>query len=103
MDLEEQVMAIIVNAGASRSLCYEALACAKMDDFAEADKKMSEAESYARQAHQVQTRLIEEDEGEAKTPMTLIMVHAQDHLMNAILAKELIAEIIYLHKLRQAS
>jgi PTS system cellobiose-specific IIA component len=29
MELEEQVMGIIINAGQSRSLCYEALGCAK--------------------------------------------------------------------------
>lgn len=29
MELEEQVMGIIINAGQSRSLCYEALSCAK--------------------------------------------------------------------------
>ena len=29
MELEEQVMGIIINAGQSRSLSYEALSCAK--------------------------------------------------------------------------
>lgn len=39
MDLEEQVMGIIINAGQSRSLCYEALNSAKAGDFADADEK----------------------------------------------------------------
>ncbi|MGP4883565.1 PTS lactose/cellobiose transporter subunit IIA, partial [Klebsiella pneumoniae] len=34
MELEEQVMGIIINAGQSRSLCYEALHAAKAGDFA---------------------------------------------------------------------
>lgn len=37
MELEEQVMGIIINAGQSRSLCYEALGFAKKGDFASAD------------------------------------------------------------------
>ena len=30
--------------------------------------------------------------------MTLVMVHAQDHLMTSILAKELIAELIAIYR-----
>lgn len=98
MDLEEQVMGIIINAGQSRSLCYEALRSAKAGNFSEADAKMHEAQHYAREAHLVQTQLIEADEGEGKTKMTLIMVHAQDHLMTSILAKELVTELIDLYR-----
>ncbi|ADZ44319.1 TPA: PTS lactose/cellobiose transporter subunit IIA [Yersinia enterocolitica] len=101
MELEEQVMGIIINAGQSRSLCYEALRSAKENNFADADEKMKEAEYYAKQAHLVQTKLIEADEGEGKTKMTLVMVHAQDHLMTSILAKELVTELIDLYRTRQ--
>lgn len=66
MGLEEQVMGIIINAGQSRSLCYEALRSAKENNFADADEKMKEAGYYAKQAHLVQTKLIEADEGEGK-------------------------------------
>ena len=72
MELEEQVMGIIINAGQSRSLCYEALHAAKAGDFATADAKMQEAAHYSREAHLVQTQLIEADEGEGKTKMTLV-------------------------------
>ncbi|WP_268761115.1 PTS lactose/cellobiose transporter subunit IIA [Franconibacter pulveris] len=100
MELEEQVMGIIINAGQSRSLCYEALGCAKRGDFDAADARMKEATHYAREAHLVQTQLIEADEGEGKTKMTLVMVHAQDHLMTSILAKELVTELIEIYRTR---
>ncbi len=100
MDLEEQVMGIIINAGQSRSLCYEALNSAKAGDFTDADEKMGQAQHFAREAHRVQTQLIEADEGEGKTKMTLVMVHAQDHLMTSILAKELVGELIELYRTR---
>jgi PTS system cellobiose-specific IIA component len=98
MDLEEQVMGIIVNAGQCRSLCYEALRHAKEGRFEEAKGLMKEAQVFFNQAHLVQTKLIEADEGEGKTKMTLIMVHAQDHLMTSMLAKELIEELIELYQ-----
>jgi len=100
MELEEQVMGIIINAGQSRSLCYEALQSAKEGDFADADDKMQQAQHFAREAHLVQTQLIEADEGEGKTKMTLVMVHAQDHLMTSILAKELVTELIEIYRTR---
>ncbi|MDW6002232.1 PTS lactose/cellobiose transporter subunit IIA [Vibrio mangrovi] len=98
MDLEEQVMGIIINAGQSRSLCYEALRSAKAGDFEQAETLLQQAGEFASLAHRVQTQLIEADEGEGKTPMTLIMVHAQDHLMTSMLAKEMVVEMIDMHR-----
>ncbi|MWT08851.1 PTS N,N'-diacetylchitobiose transporter subunit IIA [Escherichia coli] len=96
--LEEAVMEIIVNAGQSRSLCFEALHAARQGNLDEAKSLLREADGYARQAPKMQTKLIEQDAGEARQPMTLIMVHAQDHLMNSLLARELSEEIIHLYQ-----
>ncbi len=96
--LEEAVMEIIVNAGQSRSLCFEALHAARQGNLDEAKSLLREADGYARQAHKMQTKLIEQDAGEARQPITLIMVHAQDHLMNSLLARELSEEIIHLYQ-----
>ena len=96
--LEEAVMEIIVNAGQSRSLCFEALHAARQGNLDEAKSLLREADGYARQAHKMQTKLIEQDAGEARQPMTLIIVHAQDHLMNSLLARELSEEIIHLYQ-----
>ena len=97
-DLEETVMGLIINAGMSRSLCFEALRQARAGQFAEADDLLRQAAEAANAAHAVQTRLIEADEGEGKIPVTLILVHAQDHLMTAMLARELVTELIELHR-----
>ncbi|MCL6354819.1 PTS lactose/cellobiose transporter subunit IIA [Pectobacterium parmentieri] len=96
--LEDAVMEIIVNAGQSRSLCFEALHAARKGNIDEAKNLLKEADGYARKAHHMQTQLIEQDAGEARQPMTLIMVHAQDHLMTSLLARELSEEIIHLYQ-----
>ncbi|CAG8998240.1 MAG: PTS system N,N'-diacetylchitobiose-specific EIIA component [Candidatus Celerinatantimonas neptuna] len=98
MDQEQVVMGIIINAGQARSLYFEALKQAKKGDLKGAGEKMIEAQGYVSEAHKVQTQLIEEDEGEGKVSMTLIMVHAQDHLMTAMLAGELIRELIDVYR-----
>src|SRR5690606_23536508 len=96
--LEEAVMEIIVNAGQSRSLCFEALHAARQGNLDEAKTLLREADGYARQAQKLLSKLIEQDAGEARQPMTLIMVNAQDHLMNSLLARELSEEIIHLYQ-----
>lgn len=101
-ELEETVMGIIINAGQSRSLCYEALRQAKQGHFTEADDLLRQATTAANAAHAVQTRLIEADQGEGKIPVTLVLVHAQDHLMTSMLARELVTELIDLYRLRAA-
>ena len=65
---------------------------------AEADDLLRQATESANAAHAVQTRLIEADQGEGKIPVTLVLVHAQDHLMTSMLARELVAELIELHE-----
>ena len=57
-----------------------------------------QAQEALSSAHHVQTKLIEMDEGTGKIPVHLVMVHAQDHLMNAIMLMELGREIIALHQ-----
>jgi len=97
-DYEQTVMNIIVNAGACRSYAMQALALAKVGNADEAGLMMEQADDALKQAHKVQTELIGLDEGSGKVPVHLIMVHAQDHLMNAILLKDLAAEFIDIYQ-----
>lgn len=96
--LEEVVMGLIINSGQARSLAYAALKQAKEGDFAQAQDLMSKSKLALHEAHLVQTKLIEGDAGEGKTKVSLVLVHAQDHLMTSMLARELIAELIELHE-----
>ncbi|HEM6890489.1 MULTISPECIES: PTS N,N'-diacetylchitobiose transporter subunit IIA [Providencia] len=97
-ELEEVVMGLIINAGQARSLAYTALKKAKAGDFVTAKSLMEQSHSSLNEAHKVQTQLIESDMGEGRIKVSLVLVHAQDHLMNAMLARELITELIELHE-----
>jgi len=97
-DLEEVVMGLIINAGQARSLAFGALRQAKSGDFPGAKETMEKSRIALSEAHRVQTQLIESDEGEGKIKVSLVMVHAQDHLMTAILLRELVGELIELHE-----
>ncbi|MGK9171775.1 PTS N,N'-diacetylchitobiose transporter subunit IIA [Yokenella regensburgei] len=96
--LEEIVMGLIINAGQARSLAWTALKHAKAGDVETARTLMAESHAALNSAHRVQTQLIESDAGEGKMKVSLVLVHAQDHLMTAMLARELIAELIELYE-----
>ncbi|CNI37850.1 PTS N,N'-diacetylchitobiose transporter subunit IIA [Yersinia mollaretii] len=97
-EMEDVIMGLIINAGQARSLAYKALKQAKAGHFSQAEELMGQSRQALNEAHLVQTKLIESDQGEGKTKVTLVLVHAQDHLMNAMLARELITELIELHQ-----
>lgn len=97
-ELEEVVMGLIINSGQARSLAYAALKQAKQGDFAAARTMMDQSRMALNEAHLVQTKLIEGDQGEGKMKVSLVLVHAQDHLMTSMLACELISELIELHE-----
>ncbi|WP_380181065.1 PTS lactose/cellobiose transporter subunit IIA [Kalamiella sp. sgz302252] len=96
--METTVMELIINAGEARSCSMQALQAARKHSWEEAEAALQEATRATREAHRIQTELIGADEGCGKIPVNLILVHAQDHLMNAMLCRELVEEIIYLHR-----
>jgi len=90
-ELEEVVMNLIINA-------YTALKQAKQGDFDGAKTLMEQSRLALNEAHRVQTKLIESDLGEGRVKLSLVLVHAQDHLMTSMLARELVVELIELHE-----
>ena len=97
-DFEMVIMELITNAGTARSCALTAMAEAREGNFAQAEQLMEEAQLAVNKAHLVQTKLIEADEGEGKIKVTLVLVHAQDHLMNCMLCMDMAKEIINLNK-----
>lgn len=50
------------------------------------------------EAHKTQTRLIQDEINGEKVDTSLLMIHAQDHLMTALSEKSLIEKMIELYK-----
>lgn len=98
MDLEEIAMTLVGNAGEARSLAFEALREAKAGNFETAEELLKESRERSLAAHEMQTELICNEADGNKIEINLLMVHAQDHLMNSILARELIEEMIDMYK-----
>lgn len=97
-NMELVIFNIINYGGTAKSLSYEALAAAEKGDYEEADRLLKEADQNLLESHKVQTGLISKEAAGEKTEVSLLMVHAQDHLMTAIEAKSLIECMISMHK-----
>lgn len=105
-ELEQTIMQLIVNGGDARSLSLKAIQAAEQDDFTQAARLLQEAKEAMNKAHEVQTSLIQEEVRGNHSAVTLLMVHAQDHVMNAMTVKELAEHIINnrkeIHALKEA-
>jgi Phosphotransferase system cellobiose-specific component IIA len=101
-DNEERTMMLLVDAGNAKSKAMEAIAAAKLGEFEKADALMVGAKEAMTKAHQNQSELIQDSlEGNEKEPVTLLMAHAEDHMMGAIITNDFAKEIIELYRLLQ--
>ncbi|HZK84086.1 MAG TPA: PTS lactose/cellobiose transporter subunit IIA [Desulfosporosinus sp.] len=98
MSFEEIVFNIIGYSGDSKAYCFQSLSAAREGDFKECDELMEKSKAELLKAHHIQTKMIQEEASGTKQELNLLMVHAQDHLMNAALAKDLIEEMILMYK-----
>ena len=101
-EYERVVMEIVTNAGQARSCMLNAIHAAREGDDEKCDALTRQAGEYLGQAHLTQTSLLQAEVRGEHTPVTLIMVHAQDHLMTGITVKELATELICEIRARRA-
>ena len=94
----ETIMGLIINGGNAKSDAMEAIHAAKKGDFALAETKLVDADKALVEAHHSQTGLLTQEAQGNNMQVTLLMVHSQDHLMNAITFLDLAKEIVDLYK-----
>lgn len=92
------IMQLIMAGGNAKSAAMEAVRAAKAGTFDEADAKLKEADSFMVDAHNAQTAMLTKEAQGEHTEVSLLMVHAQDHIMNAITFRDLAGEIVDLYR-----
>lgn len=94
----QTVMGLIINGGNAKSSSFEAINAAKKGHFTVADQKLKEADKFLVDAHNSQTDMLTKEANGDHAKVTLLMVHSQDHIMNAITFRDLAGEIVDLYK-----
>ena len=98
MELEKIIMELVVNGGNARNLALEAVDAASRKDFESAMKKMEACDAAISRAHDFQTEMIRaEAAGEGTVPVSLVLIHGQDHLMNAMTVKDLAEQMVRMY------
>ena len=99
MDANEMIVInLIVNSGSARSSAIEAIQYAKAGDLEKANESLQQAKESVNEAHHSQTEMIQGEIRGEKTPLNLLMVHAQDHLMTSLVVIDLAQEFIDLYE-----
>lgn len=95
---EETIMGLIMAGGNAKSEAFEAIQAAKTGDFSEADHHLKLADEALVTVHNVQTELLTAEASGEHATVSLLMVHAQDHLMNAITFRDLAGEVVAVYQ-----
>ncbi len=90
---------LIMNAGNSKSFSMMAMEAAREFNFQEAENHLKEAEAEMRAAHQSQIDMIQQEAQGNPVDVNIILVHAQDHLTMAMMAKDQAAEVLNLYRM----
>ena len=96
--MEEIILNIIMHSGEARNFSMEAIALAKANDFDKAKELLIKADEQLGYAQNSQTTLIQGEAVNDKIEFSLLLVHAQDHLMTTMTFKDLAVEIIEVHE-----
>lgn len=98
MTIETIMMELVVNGGNARSCAMQAIAAAREGKPDLAEQLMKEADEAIEKAHEFQTGILQAEASGEHLDLSLIMVHAQDHLMNAMTVRDLAKEFLKLYK-----
>lgn len=98
MNIEQVSFELISKAGDAFGYLVQAISYAREGEFEEANQKVIESEKVMNDAHKVQTAMIVKEAQGDKTELSVLLVHAQDTLMNTILMATLAREFIRLYQ-----
>ena len=96
--MEEIVLNIIMHIGEARSYSMEAVTLAKQGKFDKSRDLIRMADEELGYAHSSQTSLIQGETANDHINFSLLLVHAQDHLMTTMTFKDLAVELIEIHE-----
>lgn len=88
-DMAMVAMEIVAYAGDARTKYLEAMDAMGDGDFAKAEALIKEGDDLILNAHNQQTELITKEAAGEKIDIGFLTVHAQDHLMTAMLLSDM--------------
>jgi PTS system cellobiose-specific IIA component len=91
---------LILHSGNARSKIIESIRKYREGNVEEAERLVKEAEKDLSAAHGIHFQMIQEEANGKGMEFSLLLMHAEDHLMSTLSMKELVKELIELFKTR---
>lgn len=94
----ESIMSLIMYGGEAKSNAFEAIQKAKNGLFEEAHEKLKAADEALVLAHKSQTVMLTQEAQGENIELSLLIVHAQDHLMTSLTFIDLAKEVVEVYE-----
>lgn len=99
-NITETAFQIILYAGNGKSNAMEAIQEAKEGDFVKADQLIEGAGEELNKAHEYQTKLLQNEANGDESPLNLMLIHSQDHLMTSMTVRDLAVELVEIYRIK---
>ena len=96
--MQEAAFMMIANVGTAKSMYIEGLQLVKKGEFEEAEKLIKEGEEIFSEAHKLHFEFVQKESQGEDLPFSLLLMHAEDQMMNTETVKILVDELIEIHK-----
>lgn len=97
--LVEQSMELILCAGNGKAIAIDAIRDLFKDgDVEKAKEKVLEAGKEIGKAHEIQTSLLQAEMGGEILEKPILLIHAQDHFMNALTIRDITSLMIQMYE-----
>lgn len=97
MKFENEIFELISNTGEARANIFNSLEEARVNNNEKSKEFEKIAEQYLTKAHNIQTKLIQEDITSEGINVSLLMVHAQDQFMITMSEQYLVKKMIEMY------
>ncbi|MGF7536171.1 PTS lactose/cellobiose transporter subunit IIA [Bacillus mexicanus] len=92
---DEQIsFQLILHSGNARSCVVQSLRAYKEENKEKADALISKADEDLSAAHDIHFQMIQKESGGEAAAFSLLLMHAEDHLMSTLTMKELVKELL---------
>jgi len=97
MDMEKVVFHLMTHSRDAKNASMESIKHARKGDYEKAYLCIRKATESLSEAHKIQFELMERESKGTKTEISLLMVHAQDSLVNAVTIRDMAQEMVKIY------
>ncbi|MGN9864825.1 PTS lactose/cellobiose transporter subunit IIA [Bacillus swezeyi] len=95
---EQVCFQLILHSGNARSKVIQSLKEYRAGSVQKAEELLVQAEEDLRRSHDIHFQMIQKEAGGEKNDFSLLLMHAEDHLMSTLTMKELVCELLGIFK-----